>query len=59
LYGLYFKTNTDDFGQWGANSPSYFALDNIVYTSVPEPAQFAAAFAVIALAFAAYRRRRK
>ena len=59
LYGLYFKTYTDDFGSYGANSPSFFALDNIVFSAVPEPAECAAIFGVLCLAFVAWRRRAK
>lgn len=60
IYGLYFKTLTDDYGEWGANAPSYFAMDNLTYSSaaVPEPSTYAAIFGALALALAIYRRRK-
>ena len=49
LLGLAFMTQTHDFGAYGANSPSYFALDNVVYTPIPEASTFAAIAGIISL----------
>lgn len=42
-------------GTYGISLPTYAAIDNLTF--VPEPAAFAAAFALVALALAARRRR--
>jgi len=34
---LYFNLTSSDVGEWGMNTPAYFALDNIRYSFVPEP----------------------
>lgn len=34
---IQFSMSSSDVGDWGMNTPSYFAMDNLVYT-VPEPA---------------------
>lgn len=58
LLGLYFELWTDDYNQYGALAPAYFAFDNITYNMiVPEPAQFAAIFGALMLGFAFIRRR--
>lgn len=57
LYGLNFTVEgTDKSGGWD-NWPTYFAMDNISYTAVPEPATFAMIFGTLAVALAAYKRR--
>ena len=57
LLGLYFELWTDNYNDYGALAPAYFALDNITYNIVPEPAQFAALFGALMLGFAFVRRR--
>lgn len=32
VYGLYFELESTDNGQWGMNTPAYFALDNLAYS---------------------------
>lgn len=34
---LYFNTSSSDVGDFGMNTPGYFAIDNITYQPVPEP----------------------
>jgi hypothetical protein len=34
---LTFQLTTSDVGEFGSNTPSYFALDNLAVTAVPEP----------------------
>lgn len=36
--GLEFEMTSSDVGQWGMNTPAYFALDNLTFNPVPEPA---------------------
>ena len=35
---LHFNVASSDVGTWGMNTPSYFAMDNISYSVIPEPA---------------------
>lgn len=53
---LEFTLSSSDTGDFGMNTPSYFALAGI--TAVPEPAAFAALLGGLSLAFACNRRRR-
>lgn len=48
---------SSDNGDWGINTPTYVALDNLVYTAIPEPASAATLAGVALLGFAALRRR--
>lgn len=58
LCGLSFQFLSSFGNDWGMTNPSYIAIDNLTYSTIPEPATCAAAFGAIALAFAAYRRRK-
>ncbi|MBC8010429.1 MAG: DUF4465 domain-containing protein [Burkholderiales bacterium] len=50
---------SSDTGAFGINTPTYLALDNLIYASaIPEPATTAALAGVGLLGFAALRRRR-
>ncbi len=37
---LYFNLSSSDVGEFGMNTPGYFALDNVQIQAVPEPASF-------------------
>ena len=50
-----FTYASSDVGQFGINTPTYFALDDVRTQAVPEPASLAA----LALGLAAIRRRRR
>jgi MYXO-CTERM domain-containing protein len=54
---LTFRLTSSDVGQFGINTPAYFALDNLAVTPVPEPAAWALA-ALGAAGLAARRRNR-
>ncbi len=41
---LYFNLSSSDAGEWGMNTPSYFALDNVRFAMVPEPSTLATLF---------------
>lgn len=34
IYGLDFKLESSDVGNWGMNTPAYFALDNLVFNKI-------------------------
>lgn len=55
-FGLAFQIVSSFGSGYGISATSYLAIDNIA--SIPEPATFAAAFGAMALAVAAYRRRK-
>lgn len=38
---LYFNLTSTDVGEWGMNTPAYFAIDNLSFTVVPEPSTLA------------------
>ena len=57
LYGLNFVVEGTDKSYGWDNWPLYFAMDNISYTAVPEPATFAMIFGALAIALAARKRR--
>ncbi len=38
---LHFNLQSNDIGDFGMNTPSYFALDNLTITAVPEPSSLA------------------
>jgi hypothetical protein len=46
-----------DLGDYGLNTPSYMAVDNINFTTVPEPSAFALLLGAVALGCVARRRR--
>lgn len=55
--GIYFTNNGEDFnGDWYFFEKGKWLV--VSYTAVPEPATYAAIFGALALAFAAYRRRK-
>lgn len=58
LKGLSFSVITNIGNSMGMTEPSYIAIDDVAFTVVPEPAHIAAAFAVLAIALAVYKRRR-
>ncbi|MBW2347456.1 MAG: DUF4465 domain-containing protein [Deltaproteobacteria bacterium] len=37
VYGLEFELSSSDTGDWGMNTPAYFAMDDLVYAPVPLP----------------------
>jgi len=53
---LSFSLSSSDMGQFGMNTPSYFALDNLTVTAVPEPSSLAFLGCCTALAYV-YRSR--
>lgn len=55
---LQFALVSSDSGEFGINTPAYFALDNLTVTAVPEPEQVALLLAGLALVGAVARRRR-
>lgn len=61
LYGLYFQLYSSDYGDFGANTPAYFCMDNLNYTVIPEPANIATLIALLTIAatFAIRRNRAK
>jgi hypothetical protein len=38
---LYFNLTSSDVGDWGMNTPGYFAIDNLKLATVPEPSTLA------------------
>lgn len=38
IYGLEFELSSSDTGNWGMNTPAYFAMDNLESSPVPAPA---------------------
>lgn len=58
LGGLSFQFLSSFGDDFGMTAPAYIAIDNLTYSTIPEPATCAAVFGAIALAFAAYRRRK-
>lgn len=56
---LSFSLASSDVGQWGINTPAYFAMDSLAVAAVPEPSQAAMFLAGLGvLGFAARRRQR-
>lgn len=53
---FYFESS--DTGNWGINTPTYVAIDNLAFSAVPEPSSAAVLVGVAALAATAGRRRR-
>ncbi len=53
---LIFTWNSSDVGEYGINTPTYVALDNL--TVIPEPANAAGLAGVVALALLGFRRRK-
>lgn len=54
---LSFSIDSTDAGDFGINTPTYFALDSLEFTPVPEPSAFALLAGVAALGLVAARRR--
>jgi hypothetical protein len=54
---LDFVLSSSDTGDYGMNTPAYFALDNLSVSAVPEPAPTALLLAGVALVGVASRRR--
>lgn len=54
-----FAFSGSDVGQFGLNTPAYFALDNLTFAAVPEPAAWAVMAAAAGLAAAVRSRRRR
>ncbi|WP_028319692.1 DUF4465 domain-containing protein [Desulfobulbus elongatus] len=42
VYGLEFQLTSSDTGQWGMNTPAYFAMDNLETVAAPVPVPAAA-----------------
>ncbi len=58
VHSLEFTMDSSDVGDWGMNTPAYFAMD--AFVAIPEPRLAAAALGLAALAGSmAFRRRRK
>lgn len=57
LYGLSFTMDGTDKGSGYNNWPLYFAMDNISYSSVPEPATYAMIFGALSILVAIVKRR--
>ncbi len=58
--GLAFQIISNLGNNYGLTVPGYIALDNVAYTSsVPEPAEWAAIFGVLALGFVIIKRRNR
>lgn len=53
---LQFNLSSSDNGDFGMNTPAYFAMDD--FSAVPEPAAFGLLFGAVALGFVTLRRRR-
>ncbi|KAB2319735.1 DUF4465 domain-containing protein [Betaproteobacteria bacterium SCN1] len=56
---LSFSLNSSDVGQFGMNTPAYFAMDNLAVAAVPEPSQVAMFLAGLGVLGMAARRRQK
>ena len=54
---LFFNLSSSDVGEWGMNTPAYFAIDNI--TLVPEPSTWALLASGLAFGGLAWARRRR
>jgi hypothetical protein len=54
---VYFNLASSDVGQFGMNTPGYFAVDNLQIVAVPEPSSFVLMLAAIAGAFLLRRQR--
>jgi len=59
LLGLEFSiAGSPNIGSNGwLNTPTYVALDNVAYSAIPEPAEWAAIFGALALVLAARKRK--
>ena len=55
---LRFSLDSSDVGQFGMNTPSYFAMDELSFTAVPEPSVIAVLAGIAALGVVARRRLR-
>lgn len=56
---LYFNLSSSDVGDFGMNTPGYFAIDNVQYTAVPEPSVIAMLAIAAVVGICRVRKRRK
>lgn len=56
LASLQFEYSSSDVGEWGMNTPAYFAMDD--FAAVPEPSAYALLAGLFTVAAVALRRRR-
>ena len=56
---LYFNLSSSDTGDFGMNTPGYFALDNVSYTAIPEPSAIAMLTAAATIWVYRLRKRRR
>ena len=56
LASLQFEYSSSDVGDWGMNTPAYFAMDD--FAAVPEPSAYALLAGLFTVAAVALRRRR-
>lgn len=56
---LSFSLNSSNVGEFGMNTPAYFAMDNLAVAAVPEPGQVAMFLAGLGVLGMAVRRRRR
>ena len=56
---LYFNLSSSDTGDFGMNTPGYFALDNVSYTAIPEPSAIAMLAAAATIWVYRLRKRRR
>lgn len=61
IYGLdmYLGSSQNLAGSYGINTPTYVAFDNIVYSSIPEPATYAVLLGILALGFVSYKNKKR
>lgn len=55
---IYFNLSSTDVGQFGMNTPGYFAADNLQIVAVPEPSSFVLMIAAVAGALLLRRKKR-
>jgi hypothetical protein len=55
---VYFNVSSTDVGQYGMNTPGYFAVDNLQITAVPEPSSIVLMLAAAVGLSVFYRRAR-
>ncbi len=56
---LHFNISSSDVGNFGMNSPAFFAIDNLSLIAVPEPSSLALVLSGLALTWKIRQRRRK
>lgn len=57
--GLTFQLVSNIAGEYGINAPNYFALDNLSFSTVPEPSKIAVFIGTIALVCVLFRKQTK